>query len=124
MSERIDGVSHDNKKLPIKIHGVSAVEPMRELIDEFMPPEDYELVEDDGFFFDDCLHVNSVHASDKDGIKREIFDKLRALTGIKPDWGILTGVRPVKLAGELIEKTKSRVDAKKILLDEYKLSEV
>lgn len=123
MSERIDGVLQDNKKLPIKIHGVSATAPLRELIDEFMPPEDYELVEDDGFCFDDCLHINSIHASDKDAIKREIFDKLEALTGIKPDWGILTGVRPVKLAGELIEKTKSRADAKKILLDEYKLTE-
>jgi hypothetical protein len=55
--------------------------------------------------------------------KRYLYDRLREMTGLKPDWGILTGVRPVKLTGELILRTKSAKAAKELLLQDYYLSE-
>lgn len=39
--------------------------------------------------------------NDKNLLKARIYDRLSALTGQKPPWGTLTGVRPVKLAGML-----------------------
>jgi oxygen-independent coproporphyrinogen-3 oxidase len=89
-------------RIKIKIHGSVNLALMRELIDEFMPPQHYELLPDDGFIADDCLHINLQGSEDRDEIKREIFRDLYAVTGSKPDWGILTGVRPVKLAGEIM----------------------
>ena len=44
---------------------------------------------------------------DKNKIKREIYHYLSEVTGEKPKWGILTGIRPVKLAGELYESMKA-----------------
>ena len=55
--------------------------------------------------------------------KRELFRDLAGKTGKRPDWGILTGVRPVKLAGELIRVTGGRAPAREALLREYLLSE-
>ena len=109
--------------VPIKIHGVSNVAILRELIDEFISPAEYEIIEDDGFFHDDCLHINAGLKSDKDAIKREIFNALNTLTGVRPDWGILTGVRPVKLAGELIESMNSREAAQRTLRGRYMLTD-
>ena len=40
----------------------------------------------------------------KNQIKRFLYRELQRYTGETPDWGILTGVRPVKLAGELLER--------------------
>ena len=87
--------------MKIKIHDYPKIQLMKELIDEFLPPDRYEVVEDDGVRNDECLHINLQGSDDRDEIKREIFRDLSALTGKRPDWGILTGVRPVKLAGEL-----------------------
>jgi oxygen-independent coproporphyrinogen-3 oxidase len=42
-------------------------------------------------------------AGDKNAVKRFLYDRLSALTGLRPAWGILTGIRPVKLFGELAE---------------------
>lgn len=92
------------EKIKIKVHGFSNLAILRELIDEFISPEKYEIWEDDGFLFDDCIHINRSFSADRDEIKREIFNELANKTDIRPDWGILTGVRPIKLAGELLER--------------------
>lgn len=115
-------MSDNGFKIKIKIHGFSKLSLMRELIDEFVSPTNYELLEDDGFLTDSALHVNLEGSHDKDEIKRELFSKLSAITGKKPDWGILTGVRPVKLAGEIIHNS-SREEALDVLVREYFLTE-
>ena len=76
-------------KLKIKIHGYRKLPVLQELIDEFLRPSDYELLPDDGFRRDAAVHINLRESADKDEIKREIFDRLSELTGIRPDWGIL-----------------------------------
>jgi oxygen-independent coproporphyrinogen-3 oxidase len=58
----------------------------------------------------------------KNQIKRELFRKLQKRTGDTPDWGILTGVRPVKLAGELLAREGSEDKAREILIRDYYLT--
>lgn len=110
-------------KQKIKIHGTVNHAVMRELIDEFLPPDEYELLPDDGFRFDSCMHINLEGHTDRDTIKRELFDKLSAYTGTSPDWGILTGVRPVKLAGEMLEAGHSKAEVLEIMTKDYRLTD-
>ena len=63
-----------------------------------------------------------VFDGDKDAVKRQIYRDLKALTGKQPKWGILTGIRPVKMAGELVHKTGSAAKARQILLEDYLMS--
>ncbi len=58
---------------------------------------------------------------DKNKIKREIYFELSALTGYKPPWGIMTGIRPIKLVNELIKKEGD--ETFKVLLNDYLVSE-
>ena len=54
------------EKIKIKVHGFSNLAILRELIDEFISPEKYEIWEDDGFLFDDCIHINRSFSADRD----------------------------------------------------------
>lgn len=108
--------------IKIKIHNVKNTQILRELIDEFLPPENYELMSDDGFIKDGCLHINLKRSQDKDDIRREIFNSLKAITGYTPPWGILTGVRPVKLAGELLEELGNKEKVYKTLTEKFYIS--
>lgn len=49
--------------------------------------------------------VNSSYSSDRDEIKRELYYLLSEITGMKAGWGTLTGVRPLKLAYDLLAET-------------------
>lgn len=53
------------------------------------------------------LIFNENLSCDKNEIKREIYRRLSEITGLTPEWGILTGVRPVKLTGEIFERLKN-----------------
>jgi oxygen-independent coproporphyrinogen-3 oxidase len=62
----------------------------------------------------------------KNQIKRYLFRELQRHTGGTPDWGILTGVRPVKLASELLERDwpeGPQEKAKEVLVRDYYLTE-
>lgn len=91
-----------------------------ELIKVFLPPSQYLLAEEND---DDseCILINEGNTSDKNQIKREIYDKLSMLTDEKPEWGILTGIRPVKLCGEAYEKLQNHQQVLDILIKEYYL---
>ena len=65
---------------------------------------------------------NNRLSGDKNELKKEIYNKLYRLTGTKPDWGILTGVRPVKLTGELFQRLGSREAVARELADTYLLA--
>jgi len=113
---------NDNFKIKIKIHDFKKTSTLVELIDEFLRPEQYELVPDDGFRTDAVMHFNLDGAQDKNIIKREMFQKLYAVTGKRPDWGILTGVRPVKLAGEMYMMSGNRDAIVQTLTEDYFLT--
>jgi len=92
----------------IKIFDVEKTYLLNELIKIFLRPDQYQLLENDELPDEDCIFINQDGAEDLNQIKREIFDKLSVLTGKRPEWGILTGVRPVKLCGEIYERLKDR----------------
>ena len=56
-------------------------------------------------------------------VKLSFFEAARALTGVTPAWGALTGIRPAKLAAGLLEEGKSEAEADAILRDTYFVSE-
>ncbi len=52
-------------------------------------------------------------------IKRTIYELLKAETGIRPQWGLLTGVRPAKLISVLLEEGKTDEECLAFLTEEY-----
>lgn len=96
-----------------------------ELIQVFLRPSEYELV-DDSYIpsgDDELLVFNKDGNLDRDGIKKEAYEKLSEITGLKPEWGILTGIRPVKLCSELADKTGSLDDVRTIFREKYLLTD-
>lgn len=55
----------------------------------------------------------------KNAIKRYLYQVLQEVSGFTLPWGTLTGVRPVKLAMELVEANISFEDAKKYMMEHY-----
>lgn len=55
-------------------------------------------------------------------VGRAVFAAGKELLGHIPPWGILTGVRPAKVAGSLLKSGKGIIKTKKILRDEYFLN--
>ena len=47
-------------------------------------------------------------------VKLSFFKAARELTGVSPAWGALTGIRPAKLAGQLLEEGRSLREADRI----------
>lgn len=112
-------------KIKIKILHFKKQYLLEELIKIFLRPDQYELVSADYVPKEDerLLVINEENSSDKNQINREIYDQLSAVTEKKPEWGILTGIRPVKLAGELYERMGSTDSVCRILTEAYYLSE-
>lgn len=104
----------------IKIRNFEKKYLLDELIKIFLRPDQYVLIEDDE---DVDLVFNEENFPEKYSIYRQIYDKLSALTGKKPEWGILTGIRPVKLCGELYEKNQDMGKTLQILTEEYYISQ-
>ena len=55
-------------------------------------------------------------------VGRAIFAAGKEMLGHIPPWGILTGVRPAKVAGNLLSTGKGIIKTKKIMRDEYFLN--
>ena len=55
-------------------------------------------------------------------VGRAVFAAGKELLGHIPPWGILTGVRPAKVAGNLLKSGKGVIKTKRILRDEYFLN--
>lgn len=103
-----------------------------ELIKIFLRPDLYDLfyvpgeVTDD---FCDCgedsviINLSADSNTEKNSVKRKLYAILSELTGNKHEWGILTGVRPVKLAGDILKKAGGYDAALNELVDYYFLSQ-
>ena len=59
---------------------------------------------------------------DKDKVKKEIYLFLKEKTGKIPPWGIITGIRPVKLFGEIVDKIGIE-EAENAFRDKYCVSQ-
>ena len=95
---------------------------LEELIKVFLRPDQYRLLDAEEPADADTILINEQGSQDKNEINRQIYRALSRLTGTKPAWGILTGIRPVKLCGELFEKTGSGEEAVRVLREDYYLS--
>ena len=114
----------------VRLKGVTNKNEYEELIKVFLKPDEFT-VELEPNYNEAVETQEAAEASEgedsrkrkKNLLKRKIYSELSALTGLQPEWGILTGVRPVKLAGELIERLGVE-SAGKELTDFYLLSRV
>lgn len=118
------------------VYGTDKINQYEELIKVFLQPGEYEISGTAEIPGDLSAKVSAevaeqsvqdmatvcVFDGDKDAVKRQIYRDLKALTGKQPKWGILTGIRPVKMAGELVRKTGSAAKARQILLEDYLMS--
>ena len=95
---------------------------LEELIKVFLRPDQYRLLKEEDIPGDDAIIFNESNSADRNEIKREIYDKLSELTGMKPEWGILTGIRPVKLYGEMLV-SDGQDKAKEQLRNSYYISD-
>jgi len=88
----------------ISITGTDKLNAYEELIKVFLQPSEYRLITPAeaeipaGSFMQ---RLDYRFEGEADELKRQIYRDLSEATGKSPKWGILTGIRPVKLAYEL-----------------------
>lgn len=119
-------------------------EGIRELIKVFLEESDFKIFSsapikplsdavecgDRDFFFEDVPCENHKGGLSQNRLKADIFKKLSGELGTTPSWGIITGIRPVKLFGEIADSFATRnfsleeavKKAKKKFLKEYLIS--
>jgi oxygen-independent coproporphyrinogen-3 oxidase len=106
----------------------------RELIEVFLTPDQYQCMgpeeerEKNAVEYSGEAAESSVFyyrgtgsQDEKNDLKRCLYGDLSRITGTRPEWGILTGIRPVKLTGEMLEQGKSADQARKTLIEDYLL---
>ena len=59
----------------------------------------------------------------KNAIKKSIYDLLIDLIDSEVPWGILTGIRPIKVSHDLINSNKDTDEVKRILMDDFRIHE-
>ncbi len=103
------------------IRGIDNTNQYEELIKVFLTQEQFEMIAEEEIT---CDSIVFTFDGDKDKLKREIYEFLQKETGKSPKWGILTGIRPVKLAGELYDQMGSYDLVKRKFGEEYLLHPV
>ncbi len=111
------------------LKGVEKLHQYEELIKVFLPKDEFEIssempdeAEGDADAEGSVLFVAGAD-EDKDRLKRRLYESLARYTGKRPRWGILTGIRPVKLAGEIYDSCGSMEEMKRVLADRYLVEE-
>ena len=89
----------------------------------FLPDDGFEIISYSGsniahLLGKNSFFINEAGSSDRDEIKREMYKLLSELTGNRPPWGTLTGVRPLKPALALCADN-SVSEMKEIMRDKY-----
>lgn len=108
----------------IKIHNFEKQYLLDEMIRVFLSSDSYRILSDEeDNLSDEVVHFNLSGSGDKNEIKREIYRTLSTLTSYEPEWGILTGIRPVKLWGETFEELGNRIQTRELMKDKFLLSE-
>lgn len=100
----------------IVLKDVDKTHEYEELIKVFLRPGKYEILrEGEG-------DLNFCRQEDKNLLKQEIYFALKKLTGTDPPWGIVTGIRPVKMTGDLMRKLQDSEKVRKVLENYYRIS--
>ena len=81
-----------------------------ELARVFFPDDGFETIAYSGkpvahLLGSDSFFVNEKGSDDREEIKREFYELLSGITGMRPPWGTLTGVRPLKPALEICRES-------------------
>ena len=106
----------------ISIDGVEKTQQYEELVRVFLPDSGFEMIRDAAREGADDVRTFRFDG-DKDDLRRRIYADLSEYTGRRPRWGVLTGIRPVKLAGELLDRCGSMEETERILKERYLLSD-
>lgn len=98
-----------------------------ELARVFFPDDGFETIAYSGkavahLLRENSFFVNEKGSDDREEIKREFYGLLSGMTGIRPPWGTLTGVRPLKPALEIC-KDSSVSDMERIMKERYLMSD-
>jgi coproporphyrinogen dehydrogenase HemZ len=99
---------------------------LAELVRLFLKPSEFKLTIPERSTIPDLVTVDgdiiielSATLEKRDALKRYLFDMLSNHTGYRPPWGILTGVRPVKMVNGLYASGLVENEIRMILKDEY-----
>ena len=97
-----------------------------ELARVFLPDDGFETIAYSGrtvshLIGENSYFVNEKGSSDREEIKREFYQLLSEITDMKPPWGTLTGVRPLKPALEICRES-SVAEMERVIKDRYLLS--
>lgn len=95
-----------------RFRNIENTSPYEELIKEFLQPSE--------FGPDGDVLLEYEFRGDREEVKRQIYRDLSRATGKSPKWGVLTGIRPVKLAGEILDRGG---DPEQVLKDLYLVHE-
>lgn len=98
-----------------------------ELARVFLPDDGFETIAYNGrpvahLLGADSFFVNEKGSDDREEIKREFYELLSGITGMRPPWGTLTGVRPLKPALDIC-RASSVAEMEKTIRDRYLLSD-
>ena len=98
-----------------------------ELARVFLPDDGFEIIPYSGNPIrylprENSYLINAEGLDDREEIKRGFYEFLSKLTGMRPPWGTLTGVRPLKPALAICESS-SVDDMKTVMMDRYLMSE-
>ncbi len=106
---------------------VRQVYELTEMVRMFLPQSAFCILESDPWedtqsTTEDILIRLPDNVETRDDGKKYIYDCLRMYTGRSLKWGTLTGVRPVKLVGELLAKGNSPEQVIDTLTNQYYVS--
>ena len=112
------------------LKGVEKLHQYEELIKVFLPKGEYEIWSEspeetgsDAEADDDDSLFLANFDGDRDRLRRSLYESLARYTDKRPRWGTLTGIRPVKLAGEIYDSCGSMEEVENILSDRYLVDE-
>lgn len=107
----------------ILILGTDKCHEYEELAKSFLPSDRFQLLTEEDSRRTAAPDVTLVFSGDKNRVKYELYQYLNLHTGLRPPWGIITGIRPIKLTGELLRKSGDPVQVRNTLMSEYLVTE-
>ena len=98
-----------------------------ELARVFLPDDGFEIITYRGNGIARLLGkgsylVNAAGESDREAVKREFYGLLSEITGMRPPWGTLTGVRPLKPALAVCEENGVE-EMERLMKEKYLMSD-
>ena len=98
-----------------------------ELARVFLPDDGFETIAYKGkpvahLLGPDSFFINEKGSDDREEVKREFYNLLSDITGMRPPWGTLTGVRPLKPALDIC-KESSIAEMTRIIREKYLMSD-